>query len=98
MNDLGAGGVSLVEFLILYERWAGERLVLEMSIPKQSLDAQFQCRLFPRDRAFILALLQVLECHVEGFRWLAWWSWQVHALSLTSVYYWLGKVWSWSYV
>ena len=33
VDDLGLGGVSLV--LILYERWAGERLVLEMSIPKQ---------------------------------------------------------------
>ena len=27
-------GVSFVELLILYERWAGERLVLEMSVPK----------------------------------------------------------------
>ena len=25
----------MVELLILYERWAGERLVLEMSLPKQ---------------------------------------------------------------
>ena len=35
VDDLGVGGVSLVEFLTLYERWVGERLVLEMSIPKQ---------------------------------------------------------------
>ena len=34
VDDLGVGGVSFVELLILYERWAGERLVLEMSIPK----------------------------------------------------------------
>ena len=34
VSDLGVGGVSLVELLILYERWAGERLVLEMSVPK----------------------------------------------------------------
>ena len=32
--DLGAGGVSYVEFLILYERWAGERLRVEESLPK----------------------------------------------------------------
>ena len=34
VDDLGVGGVSFVELLILYERWAGERLNLEMSIPK----------------------------------------------------------------
>ena len=34
VSDLGVGGVSLVELLILYERWAGESLVLEMSVPK----------------------------------------------------------------
>ena len=34
VDDLGVGGVSFVELLMLYERWAGERLVLEMSIPK----------------------------------------------------------------
>ena len=28
-GDLGVGGVSYVELLILYELWAGERLVLE---------------------------------------------------------------------
>ena len=34
VDDLGVGGVSFVELLILFERWAGERLVLEMSVPK----------------------------------------------------------------
>ena len=34
VDDLGVGGVSFVELLLLYERWAGERLVLEMSVPK----------------------------------------------------------------
>ena len=34
VSDFGVGGVSFVELLILYERWAGERLVLEMSVPK----------------------------------------------------------------
>ena len=27
--DLGVGGVSYVELLVLYELWAGERLVVE---------------------------------------------------------------------
>ena len=32
-HDLGVGGVSFLELLILYERWAGERLVLEKVLP-----------------------------------------------------------------
>ena len=32
--DLGVGGVSNVELLILYELWAGERLELEKSVPR----------------------------------------------------------------
>ena len=32
--DLGSGGVSLIELLILYERWPGERRVREKSLPK----------------------------------------------------------------
>ena len=32
--DLGAGGISYVELLILYERWAGERLRIEESYPE----------------------------------------------------------------
>ena len=31
--DLGVGGVSCVELLILYELWAGERPVLEKAVP-----------------------------------------------------------------
>ena len=34
VDDLGVGGVSFVELLIFYERWAGERLNLETSVPK----------------------------------------------------------------
>ena len=34
VTDLGPGGVSYVELLILYERWAGERLRIEESLPK----------------------------------------------------------------
>ena len=32
--DLGVGGVSYVELLILYEPWAGERLQLEKAVPR----------------------------------------------------------------
>ena len=34
--DLGVGGISYVELLILYELWAGERVVLEKAPPKVS--------------------------------------------------------------
>ena len=34
VSDLGPGGISYVELLILYERWAGERLRVEDSLPK----------------------------------------------------------------
>ena len=33
-NDLGPGGVSYVELLILYELWAGERLQFEKAVPR----------------------------------------------------------------
>ena len=33
-GDLGGGGISYVELLILYELWAGERLVLEKAHPR----------------------------------------------------------------
>ena len=32
--DLGVGGISIVELLILYELWAGERLTLEKTHPR----------------------------------------------------------------
>ena len=32
--DLGVGGVSCVELLIVYELWAGERLVLEKAVSR----------------------------------------------------------------
>ena len=34
VEDLGPGGISFVELLILYEKWAGERLRAEFSVPK----------------------------------------------------------------
>ena len=34
VDDLGPGGVFFIELLILYEKWAGERLRVEFSVPK----------------------------------------------------------------
>ena len=45
--DLGVGGISFVDWLILEELWAGERLSLERVILAIfGRDVQFQCRLF----------------------------------------------------
>ena len=52
--NLGVGGVSYAELLILYELWAGERLKLEKAVPRiVDLVAQFQCRLFLLVQALI---------------------------------------------
>ena len=32
-GDLGVGGISYLELLLLYEKWAGERLVVEGAVP-----------------------------------------------------------------
>ena len=48
--DLGVGGISYVELLILYELWAGERLTLEKAHrrylrPGRGIDIWCSCRL-----------------------------------------------------
>ena len=59
--DLGVGGISYVELLILYELWAGERLCLEKACPRIFVrGAQFQCRLFLLVQALIFGALVVL--------------------------------------
>ena len=57
-GDLGVGGVSFVELLILYELWGGERLSLEKAVLGiGELDVQFQCRLFRLVQALIFGVL-----------------------------------------
>ena len=56
--DLGVGGVSYVELLILYELWAGERLSLEKARP----------------RALIFGALVVYWCNDEVSLSATWWS------------------------
>ena len=55
--DLGVGGISYVELLILYELWAGER---RLSLGIFVLRAQFQCRLFLLVQALIFGAHVVL--------------------------------------
>ena len=54
-SDLGVGGISYLELLILYELWAGELLLV---ISGQ--DAQCQCRLFLLVQALIFGAPVVL--------------------------------------
>ena len=58
--DLGVGGVSYVELLILYELWAGESLYLEKAHPRYlpGIDIWRSCR-------FIGALMRSL-CLLPG--------------------------------
>ena len=81
-GDLGVGGISYVELLILHEPWAGERLVLEKAHPRYlrpgrpisvsavpfgpGIDIWRSCR-------FIGAMMR-FSLHV------AWWSWSFRAL------------------
>ena len=84
--DLGVGGVSYVELLILYELWAGERLSLEKACPRYlrpgrpisvsavpfgpGIDIWRSCRF-------------IYWCYDEVSLHAAWWSW-----SFRSLFYW----------
>ena len=50
-SNLGVGGVSHVELLILSEIWAGERTSVE-----KAMASQFQCRLFRLVQALIFGV------------------------------------------
>ena len=83
IDDLGPSRVSYVEMLILYERWAGEQLVLEPAFPRlrrvgrpisvsavpvgPSLDIWRSCRFF--------------WFSASGSGPVAWWSWPLYRLS-----------------
>ena len=101
--DLGVGGVSFVEMFILYELWAGERLVLEKAVlryqrPWRPLSV-LAVPLGPgtdiwRSCRFIGA--QVTECFV-------WWYWVGSCLAILVANHcrlrhigW-GEVWSWAH-
>ena len=97
--DLGVGGISYVELLILYELWAGQQLILEKAHNRYlrpgrpisvsavpfgpGIDIWRSCR-------FIGALNEV-SLHA------AWWSWSVctmlhWCLSLQAAVCWLGEL------
>ena len=81
--DLGVGGISYVELLILYDLWAGERLSLEKAVILVTFGqgVQFSVSAVPfgpgidiwRSCRFIGAMMRPL-C------FFTWWSWTVRAL------------------
>ena len=103
--DLGVGGVSYVELLILYELWVGERLSLEKAHPRFlrpgrpiSVSAvPFGPGIdFWRSFRFIGALMRSV-CLLPGGTGeicsLLYWCYSLQASS-----YRLGEVWSWTYL
>ena len=76
--DLGVGGVSHVELLILYERWACERLSFEKAHPRYLRPGafQFQCRLLLLVQALIFgALVVFVGAMMRSLLFAAWWAW-----------------------
>ena len=80
--DLGVGGISYVELLILCELWAGERLVLEKAHPRYlrhgrpiSVPA---VPFWARDS--YVAFVSFYWCYDEVSLFATWWSWSVCTL------------------
>ena len=75
VDDLGVGVVSFVELLILYERWPGERLVLEMSVPKsRRLHRPISVSAVPDGPSIdIWRSCRVFGCDDSCFIWPPWW-------------------------
>ena len=80
---LAFGGVSFVELLILYERWAGERLSLEMSVPKsRRLHRSISMSAVPAGPSIDMwRSCRFLVADDSCLGWLAWWFGQVSSLS-----------------
>ena len=105
VSDLGPGGVSYVELLILYERWAAERLRFEDSIPKcrrpgrpisvsaaplcPDVDIWKLCRYFGNMTRALCRL-------PGGFGQVHFWTYWCQSWSLAA--HWLGEVLSLSYL
>ena len=104
--DLGVGGISYVELLILYELWAGERLSLEKAQPRYlrparpisvsavpfgpGIDIWRSCRFIGALMRSLCLLLGGLGRTGEMCSLLYW------CLSLQASSCWVGEVWSWS--
>ena len=104
-TDLGFGGVSYVELLILYELWAGERLSLEKAHPRYLRPGRpISVSAVPfgpgndiwRSCRFIGAMMRSLCTLLGGLGSVsALWNW---GQSLQVEAYWVGEVWPWPYL
>ena len=94
--DLGVGGVSHVEILILYELWAGERLDFEKALPRYRRAGR------PISVSAVPFGPGVPAGHWSSFlsAWcFAWWFGYVSAVlyrrtSLQASTHWVGEVWT----
>ena len=83
VDDLEVSGVSYIELLILYERWAGERLVLEPAVPEAMRDGRLiSVSAVPAGPNIdIWRSYWVLGSFAESSGSFAWWSWTLYPLS-----------------
>ena len=73
--EFGVGGVSFVELLILCEQWAGERLILEVAVPK-SRRVRRPNFMFLLVQALIFGVLVgFFGCYFSCITYAAWWPW-----------------------
>ena len=81
-RDLGVSGISYVELLILYELWAGERLVLEKAHPRYLRPGRpISVSAVPFGPGIdISALVSIYWCYDEVPLHVAWWSWSFRTL------------------
>ena len=97
--DLGVGGVSFLEILILYELWAGERWSWRRpSNVIDGLDVQFQCPLFLLVQALIFGVLVGLKVAYWEHCVLSQEAWEGSCLVVLELITVEGKVSTWAYV
>ena len=103
--DLGVGGISYVELLILYEFWAGEGLSLEKATPRYLRPGRpISVSAVPfgpgiyiwRSCRFIGALMRSLCLLPGGLGWFVTCSIGANHCWLRHIYR-VGEMWSWPY-
>ena len=92
--DLGVDGVSYVELLILYQLWAGERLVLEKAVPQyRRAGRSISVSAGPSGPGTdIWCSCRVHWCPFEVALCSTWWYWSVYAFRYWSNHCWLRHI------
>ena len=83
VGDMGVSGIFYVELLTLYERWAGERLVLEPAYPKARRSSRpISVSAVPAGPSIdIWRSCRFLGSMLRAPGSVAWWSWSLYPLS-----------------